>query len=374
MSYRRLYAINTAQRPIKPFCDCPFPQSVLLATYKGYIPDLITCRCGERTTMDNKNKSKQKDSTTTTKCNSDDTVKELENEEWCQPNGLQWSWAQNVSTDAAIDGADITFHPTYSQGTAIVRSERPLKAGMVHFWEIRIITPLAGTDVMFGIGTDKVDLNQFQFHFVSALGTNSQSWGFSYNGKIQHNGIQLPYGQKFSQGCIVGICLDRTRGTLEFFLNRRSLGIAYTNIPRGPEVNIYAMVCSTAAKSVVRLINSTSQIDCLQLRAFKALSKQPKDLQLLRQMPGFRGILSDYWFLTPPVRYSRRSANSELDIADEAVLSKARLGRKQKYKDDDIDINDLYSNAHKIPMRSTSEDDDELHASECFDEYFHYLF
>ncbi|XP_018786061.1 PREDICTED: SPRY domain-containing SOCS box protein 3 [Bactrocera latifrons] len=367
MSHRRQLYINATQRPMEPFCDCAFPQSVLLATYKGYIPDLVNCRCGERVV---ENKNENLENTVTKESNVEKAPKEIV----CQPNGLQWSWEQNETTDTLIKGADITFHPTYSQGTAIVRSERPLKTGMVHFWEMRIITPLAGTDVMFGIGTDKVELNQFQYHFVSALGTNAQSWGFSYNGKIQHNGVQLPYGLKFSQGCIVGICLDRARGTLEFYLNRRALGVAYTNIPLDPEVKLYAMVCSTAAKSVVRLINSTSQADCLQLRAFKALSKQPKDLQLLRQMPGFRGILNDYWFLTPPVRYSRRNAASELDIADEAVLSKSRLSRKQKYKDDDFDIDDLYSNAHKIAMRCSPEKDDDLHPSEFFDEYFHFLF
>lgn len=186
---------------------------------------------------------------------------------------------------------------------------------------------------MFGIGTDKVDLDQFKFHFVSALGTNAQTWGFSYHGKIQHNGVQLPYGQRFSQGCIVGIYLDRTRGHLEFFLNRRSLGIAYQNIPTDPNVKLYPMVCSTAAKSVIRLINSTSQAECLQLRAFRALSNQPQALQELRQMPGLRSIMQSYWFLTPPVRYSRRSAENEYDIADEAVLSsKMRVGRKQKFK------------------------------------------
>lgn len=186
---------------------------------------------------------------------------------------------------------------------------------------------------MFGIGTDKVDITQFKFHFISALGTNSQSWGFSYYGKIHHNGVHLPYGQKFSQGCIVGILVDRTRGELEFFLNRRSMGVAYTNIPTDPSVKLYPMVCSTAAKSAIRLINATSQLECLQLRAFRALSKQPKALEELRQMPGLKTILNDYWFLAPPVRYSQQSKSNEFDILDEAVLSsKSRLSRKQKYK------------------------------------------
>lgn len=185
---------------------------------------------------------------------------------------------------------------------------------------------------MFGIGTDKLDLNQFKFHFVSALGTNAQSWGFSYEGKVHHNGHQVNYGQKFSQGCIVGVLLDRTRGQLEFFLNRRSQGIAFSNIPTDPSVKLYPMVCSTAAKSAIRLINATSQHECLQLRAFRALSKNSKALEELRRMPGLKTILNEYWFLAPPVRFSQCSKDNEFDILDEAVISSSRRGRKQKYK------------------------------------------
>lgn len=322
------------------YCDCEFPKCTEMSTYNvPHITDSVKCRCGEE-----------------------------------DSHRLEWQWAQPQDSDIAVSGADVTFHPIYSQGTAIVRGSKPLKSNAVHFWEVRIITVLTGTDVMFGIGTDKVDLNEFKFHFVSALGTNSQSWGYSYGGKIQHNGVRLTYGQKFSQGCILGIYFDRARGYLEYFLNRRSLGIAYTNIPTDPSVKIYPMVSSTAAKCIIRLINSTSQPECLQLRAFKAISSQPKALQELQQMPGLRSIMQSYWFLAPPVRYSSRSAENEYDIADEAVLSsKLRLSRKQKFKDDDADINDLYSNAHRIALHR-KENDEEYSLNEYFDEYFHYLF
>ncbi|XP_054733570.1 SPRY domain-containing SOCS box protein 3 [Anastrepha obliqua] len=368
MSLRRRYAQGSSahytQQPMEPFCDCEFPDSVLLSTHKGYIPDLIKCRCGEPTENTEKNEMTESEN-----------VKGSENMV-CQPSGVKWSWQPDEASDTLISGPDIVFHPTYSQGTGIVRSELPLKAGMVHYWEMRVLTPLAGTDVMFGIGTDKVALHQFQYHFVSALGTNAESWGLSYCGKIQHNGVRKSYGQRFSQGCIVGICLDRSHGTLEFYLNRRSLGVAYRNIPCSSRVKLYAMVCSTAARSSVRLINSTSQMDCLQLRAFKLLSKRPKDLQLLREMPGFRRLFRDYWFHVMPVRYSRQTAATQLDIADEAVMPRirARQARKQKYVDDDSDTDDLYSNAHKIAIRFfTPEEENDSHPLEGFDEYFHFL-
>jgi len=84
----------------------------------------------------------------------------------------------------------------------------------------------------------------------------------------------------------------------------------------------------------ISLSNSTSQPATLQLRAFQSLVKHPEKLEELRQMPGLKSIMQSYWFLAPPVRYSRSSTDHELDLGDEAVLSssKLRLGRKQKYR------------------------------------------
>lgn len=95
------------------FCDCRFPSCIDVANHKGYIPDLVTCRCGEDA-----------------------------------GNGLQWQWHKTEDSDAQIADRDIIFHPTYSQGTSIVRGERPLQHDKVHFWEMRVITALAGTDVV----------------------------------------------------------------------------------------------------------------------------------------------------------------------------------------------------------------------------------
>uniref|UniRef100_A0A1A9WRI8 B30.2/SPRY domain-containing protein n=1 Tax=Glossina brevipalpis TaxID=37001 RepID=A0A1A9WRI8_9MUSC len=343
MGHSRFSGRRVWRKCCPSYCDCEFPSTMKITAYKGQLSELFTCRCGEN---------------------------DLDSPE------LQWQWYDHPESDVRIVGTTLTFHPTYSQGTVIVRGNKPLAVGMVHFWEVRVLTALSGTDVMFGIGTELVDLAQFQFRFVSALGINSLSWGFSYEGKIQNDAIRLPYGKKFSQGCIVGVYLDRSYGYLEFFLNRRSMGVAYRNIPMDPNVILYPMVSSTTAKSAIRLINASSEIDCLQLRAFRALSKQPKALKELQQMPGFKILLKNYWFFAPPIRYSQHSAENQLDILDEAVLpSKSRVAKKQKYKDDSDDVNDIYGNAHKIASHRRLPDDETDHPlKEYFDEYFHYLF
>jgi hypothetical protein len=37
---------------------------------------------------------------------------------------------------------------------------------------------------MIGVCTDKVDLDNLQFNFRSLLGSDEESWGFSYRGKF----------------------------------------------------------------------------------------------------------------------------------------------------------------------------------------------
>lgn len=123
---------------------------------------------------------------------------------------------------------------------------------------------VCGTDLMVGVGTEHVDVNAHKYRFVSALGQDDQSWGFSYRAIIQHNGDSRYYGKKFGAGSIVGVHLDLFRGTLEFYLNRRPLGLAFQKLPVDGSRQYFPMVSSTSAKSSILLMNSSSFPECLQ--------------------------------------------------------------------------------------------------------------
>lgn len=41
-----------------------------------------------------------------------------------------------------------------------------------------------------------------------------------YIGMIQHKNILKYYGKSYTKGCIVGVYLDLSLGTLEFYVNR----------------------------------------------------------------------------------------------------------------------------------------------------------
>lgn len=182
----------------------------------------------------------------------------------------EWAWDDNfVSSTFELceRNLEVRFHPKYSTGTAIVRGNTPLSKGRHHFWEIKIITLLYGTDVMIGVGTSKIDVTGIRERFCSLLGCDRESWGYSYRGYLQHDGKKEEYSSSYGQGTSIGVHLDTWKGTLQFFMNRMPLGIAFTGLR---DVVLYPMVCSTAARSKIRITYCCSipvslQTDCLSV-------------------------------------------------------------------------------------------------------------
>nr|XP_019531815.1 SPRY domain-containing SOCS box protein 3 [Aedes albopictus]XP_019531816.1 SPRY domain-containing SOCS box protein 3 [Aedes albopictus] len=295
MSHNRRATYNMLLRSSEnrsvPFCNCEYPA---VTRSRHTDKKIERCRCGE-------------DSSTR----------------------FDWTWDVDCGhPDTKItNGTEIVFHPVYSQGTAVIRGTQPLQQGMHHYWEIKILSQLAGTDIMLGIGTDKVDLLAHRFKFSSCLGLDDQSWGYSYRGLTQHNNQLKYYGKKYSQGRIIGVYVDMFRGILEFYLNRRSQGRAYSNIPRDSKGCIYPMVCSTSAKSSIKLINAASFKDSLVFNCMKVISKYPKLLEQVYAIPGLRRHADDLWFLQlrEPKKPDEFQRNNLL-LEDEALL----CGMKKK--------------------------------------------
>lgn len=79
---------------------------------------------------------------------------------------------------------------------------------------------------MIGIGTSKVDLTGITQKFCSLLGQDQESWGYSYKGFLQHGGKRRKYTQScFIKGNVIGVHLDTWNGTLQYFSNRKPLGM-----------------------------------------------------------------------------------------------------------------------------------------------------
>ncbi|KAK2820268.1 hypothetical protein Q5P01_023227 [Channa striata] len=188
-----------------------------------------------------------------------------------EDQGFDWVWDEHFKSSGAFlscDNRKVSFHSDYSCGTAAIRGTKELADGQ-HFWEVKMTSPVYGTDMMVGIGTSEVNLEKFKYSFGSLLGQDEDSWGLSYTGLLQHKGEKVQFSSRFGQGSIIGVHLDTWHGTLTFYKNRQCIGLAATRLQNK---KFYPMVCSTAAKSSMKVIRacytptSLQYLCCARLR------------------------------------------------------------------------------------------------------------
>lgn len=158
---------------------------------------------------------------------------------------------------------------------------------------------------MIGVGSEHNNLNRNESTFSSMLGEDPESWGLSYTGIFHHAGETICYSPRFSQGSIIGVHLDMWQGTLSFYRNRHLLGVACRQGLRGK--NIYPMVCSTAARSSMRIIRSKRFKTSLKFLCCEVLrARVPANLDVLNVLdmpPGLNSYLRNNlgWLLSPSI-------------------------------------------------------------------------
>ncbi|XP_044584002.1 SPRY domain-containing SOCS box protein 3-like isoform X3 [Cotesia glomerata] len=122
----------------------------------------------------------------------------------------EWAWDERLTSRKSLlsqNNLEVKFHPGYSDGTVAVRGDKILSKGRHHYWEVEMLSQIYGTDVMVGVGTAKVNINE-RDKFLSLLGQDRESWGLSYKGKIHYDGEIKDYSEPFAQGSVVGLHLD----------------------------------------------------------------------------------------------------------------------------------------------------------------------
>lgn len=63
----------------------------------------------------------------------------------------EWAWDETLITSASVlskDNLEVTFHPVYSESTAAVRGNRAMEKDRHHYWEVKMLTPIYGTDIV----------------------------------------------------------------------------------------------------------------------------------------------------------------------------------------------------------------------------------
>lgn len=224
---------------------------------------------------------------------------------------FDWVWddcSKSTATVLSCDNRKVGFHMEYSCGTAAIRGTKVLTEGQ-HFWEIKMTSPVYGTDMMVGIGTSDVNLDKYRHTFCSLLGKDAESWGLSYTGLLQHKGDKGSFSSRFGQGSIIGVHLDTWHGVLTFYKNRKCIGVAATQLRNK---KLFPMVCSTAAKSSMKVIRSCCCRTSLQYLCCARLRQLLPDcvdsLEALPLPPGLKQVLSNKlgWVLQMGTNPSRQ--------------------------------------------------------------------
>ncbi|XP_052779752.1 SPRY domain-containing SOCS box protein 3-like isoform X2 [Mya arenaria] len=249
---------------------------------------------------------------------------------------FEWTWDSGSKSAASFlkhDQREVVFHVDYSCGTAAVRGSQPMCDDQ-YYWEVKMTTPVYGTDMMVGVGTVDLDLNKYRHKFCSLVGRDAESWGMSYTGMLHHKGLKQMYASKFGQGTIIGVHLDMWHGTLSFYKNRKPLGIAYRGL-QGKK--LYPVVSSTAARSGMKVIKCRSFKTSLQFMCCQVLRTViPRHLDVLKVIdmpPGLREFLENNmsWLLQPNPIESPTPSYSEMFMRGQGVK------RKFSSSDDDCD-------------------------------------
>ncbi|XP_044759659.1 SPRY domain-containing SOCS box protein 3 isoform X2 [Coccinella septempunctata] len=201
---------------------------------------------------------------------------------------------------------------------------------MHYYWELKMISKLYGTDVMIGVGTKEglQNFTNYRFRFCSMLGLDDQTWGYSYHGKIQHDKLTRIYGESFGLSSRIGVHLDMCSGKLEYYINRKPLGVAFTGLKKK---ELYPMACATAAQSSMRLICSVSQEETLQMLCLKCVHQNSYLYEKYSSIPGLYKLYSQkYFWMTPSIACKKVSKEQEEEELYYLAMNNNSAKRKQK--------------------------------------------
>ena len=169
---------------------------------------------------------------------------------------------------------------------------------------------------MFGICTKKVDLDSEDGNMM--LGDDEHGWGLSNTGCIWHAGRHRPYTKSFRKipTFIIGIYFGGLAGTLTYYKDGVSLGIAFTGLQNVTE-QLYPIVGSGGAKTSLGFLRRDFQN--LQDRCRASILSQLTCEEEIEQLELPTTVKH---FISEGLDYSQEEYFEEYDEEDEDDINK----------------------------------------------------
>jgi hypothetical protein len=142
-------------------------------------------------------------------------------------------------TNATVDNGNLRVYS--SSGWTVNRASMAYPTtGQYYFeWTYTDNTPAA----MTGIATSQAASTS------AGLGTDAYGWGYHYSGNKYNNNVATAYGASYTTGDVIGVLFDAGAGTLTFYKNNVSQGVAFTGLTTATYFPVSAVAGATAAQA-----------------------------------------------------------------------------------------------------------------------------
>lgn len=137
--------------------------------------------------------------------------------------------------------------------------------------------------MMFGLTTRSAALQNGSF--TNLIGEDEWGWGLSHKGLIWHNGKWKVYTKPFreNRSTVIGCLYNGVDGTLTFFKDGQSLGVAFTGLHLVSEP-LYPTVSSTAAKTEFCFLLAQREFSNLQERCRQVIRSNIRSEQAIQSL------------------------------------------------------------------------------------------
>ena len=164
-----------------------------------------------------------------------------------------------------LSASRVLFHPSWSNGHAACRADRPLDPECVHYWEVAFHDRVFGTAMQVGLVTAAASLHADRF-LSNLLGRDQCSWGFSHLGLAWHSGKKIRVCPVFSEGkpALIGLLYNGPAGTLSLFKDHEPLGVVFRGLDKIVQP-LYPALSATAVNTNMSIVRMQRSFKNLQV-------------------------------------------------------------------------------------------------------------
>ena len=195
-----------------------------------------------------------------------------EDREWLESEEhlscCEWRWNdKDCGKDVVLHKykLGVTFHPFKSSGCVVVRGDKVLRPNMEHYFEVEMKGPFYGKARQVGVGTKHTALQSNNCDFYPLIGKDLSSWGVNYDGFKSNAGSSKRHvnidPDKYDV-IKIGVHYDSYYGRVAFEVNGKSSGVAFERVHTN--IDMYPMLCGSAAGTRMRLVYSSSSVMSLK--------------------------------------------------------------------------------------------------------------